>query len=271
MRVGQALVRATDEKARLDDILVDGQPLQHPHGLLLLLHKPAGVVCSTDVREGTRVVDLLPPQWGRRLPPLTTVRPGVLFLPLCCCSFRLTIMSGFLAQVGRLDKDTTGALLVTDDGELVHAWTSPRHKVPKLYQVEVDRDLPPELPALFAAGTIVLDGTWHLSPKPAAGPKRTTAPQLCPTLPLSHPRAGQRCRPATAVVCGPRSATVTLVEGRYHQVKRMFSAAGVRVVRLHRASFGAHNVEGLAPGEWRMLDLAAARGGAASTSSIPAE
>ncbi|WP_404424120.1 pseudouridine synthase [Nibricoccus sp. IMCC34717] len=186
-------------KAEPGAVRLDGEPLDHPEPLLLLLHKPAGLVCSHEAREGPSVYDLLPPRWRARNPLVTSV--------------------------GRLDKDTTGLLLLTDQSALVHRLTSPKHKVPKVYEVDVDADLREELVALFAAGTLLLDG----EDKP--------------------------CEPAALELLGPRRARVTLTEGRYHQVKRMFAAQGAEVVRLHRSRFGALTLDGVAPGTWRELSL----------------
>jgi 16S rRNA pseudouridine516 synthase len=186
-------------KAEPADVRVEGELLDHPEPLLLLLHKPAGLVCSHDAREGPSVYDLLPPRWRARNPQVTSV--------------------------GRLDKDTTGLLLLTDQSALVHRLTSPKHKVPKVYDVEVDADLRDELVALFASGTLLLDG----EDKP--------------------------CEPASLELLGPRRARVTLTEGRYHQVKRMFSEQGAEVVCLHRSRFGSLTLEGVAPGTWRELSL----------------
>ena len=94
VRVGEALAEAAEQKVDAAQVRVDGEPVESPEGILVLLHKPAGYVCSHDEREGPRVFDLLPPRWLRRNPPVTTV--------------------------GRLDKDATGALVLTDQGELVH-------------------------------------------------------------------------------------------------------------------------------------------------------
>jgi 16S rRNA pseudouridine516 synthase len=192
-------VRSPSDKAAPINVLVDGAPIEHPDGILALMHKPAGYVCSHDVGEGPAIYDLLPERWLRRNPPVTTI--------------------------GRLDKDTTGVLLVTDDGDLVHRWTSPRHKVPKIYEVTVSADLPPGIVELFASGTLLLDGE--------------TDP----------------CLPATLEIMSPREARVELTEGRYHQVKRMFASQGCPVVRLHRARFGDYTVEDLAPGDWRIVPL----------------
>jgi 16S rRNA pseudouridine516 synthase len=197
--VGNAPARAPEQKARPAEVWVDGAPLESPEGILVLLHKPAGWVCSRDEREGPTVFDLLPERWRRRHPPVTTV--------------------------GRLDKDTTGVLLITDVGELVQRWTSPRHKVPKLYEVTVDRELSPELVACFAAGTLCLEGE-------------------------SRP-----CLPAALEITGPCTARLELVEGRYHQVKRMFASQGYAVRQLHRARFGEFDLAGLQPGQWRLLLL----------------
>ena len=194
---GRAFSSPSD-KASPGTVQVDGEPVEFPEGLLVLLHKPADHVCSHDPSEGPSVYDLLPPRWLMRNPVVTTI--------------------------GRLDKDATGVLLITDDGDLVHRWTSPKHKVAKLYEVTVDADLPAELAELFASGTLMLEG----EDKP--------------------------CLPARLTVLGPREATLELTEGRYHQVKRMFASQGCTVTRLHRSRFGDIALDGLAPGEWRALD-----------------
>jgi 16S rRNA pseudouridine516 synthase len=180
-------------------VTVAGEPLDHHGGLVVLYHKPADAVCTHDTREGRTVFDLLPPRWPLRNPPVTTV--------------------------GRLDKDTTGLLLLTDIGALVQRLTSPRQKVPKLYEVTVERDLSPALIPLFASGNLLLEGE--------------RAP----------------CLPATLDITGPRTATLELVEGRYHQVKRMFASQGWHVTKLHRSRFGEHTLDGLAEGQWRLLPV----------------
>src|SRR5690606_36615496 len=118
-RVTVSGAAADDPGKRVDAaaVQVDGEPLDHPDGLLLLLHKPLGLVCSHDPREGPNVYGLLPPRWQRRNTGVTSV--------------------------GRLDKDTSGLLLLTDQTPLVHRLTSPKHKVPKIYRVTVDRPLEP--------------------------------------------------------------------------------------------------------------------------------
>jgi 16S rRNA pseudouridine516 synthase len=204
VRGGRVLVNgqraeAADQKARAADVQVDGEPVDAPEGILVLLHKPAGHVCSHDEHEGPRVFDLLPKRWLKRNPPVTTV--------------------------GRLDKDATGALLITDQGELVHRWTSPKRHVTKLYEVTVDRDLEPGLVGVFASGELRLDD----EPKP--------------------------CLPAKLEITGPRAARLELTEGKYHQVKRMFASQGWTVLRLHRSRFGEFELGDLPVGQWRRLEL----------------
>ena len=113
-------------------VRVDDQPLDHPDGLIAVLHKPKGVVCSHDEREGPNVYGLLPPRWRDRNPSVEAV--------------------------GRLDKDTTGLLLLTDDGALSHRLTSPKKNVWKTYEVTLDADVPLGAVEAFAAGTLLLEG-----------------------------------------------------------------------------------------------------------------
>jgi 16S rRNA pseudouridine516 synthase len=186
-------------KVAAAEVQVDGAPLDHPEGLLLLLHKPLGLVCSHEAREGPNVYSLLPDRWRRRHPGVTSV--------------------------GRLDKDTSGLLLLTDQSPLVHRLTSPRHKVPKLYRATLDRDLPADTIPRFASGTLLLDGE--------------TDP----------------CAPAVLKIISPREAEITLTEGKYHQVRRMFAACGATVLTLSREQFGPLTLGDLPPGQWRELPL----------------
>lgn len=192
---------AADPAQKVDpaDVRIDGEPLDHPGGLLLLLHKPLGLVCSHDPREGPSIYRLLPPRWRARHPVVTSV--------------------------GRLDRDTTGLLLLTDQSPLVHRLTSPKRKVPKVYRVVVDRDLDAGLVPLFASGTLHLSG--EASP----------------------------CAPAELRILDARTAELTLVEGRYHQVRRMFASQGWEVTTLHRERFGHLELEGLSAGQWREMPL----------------
>lgn len=197
--VGGDVVDDFGRKVDAKLVRVDGEPLDHPDGLLLLMNKPTGLVCSHEKREGPSAYDLLPERWRRRNPVITTV--------------------------GRLDKDTSGFLLLTDRSELVHRLTSPKHKVPKVYRATLDADLPAGLAELFAAGTLVLPGE------------------------------AEPCAPAQLAVRGPREADLTLTEGKYHQVRRMFGSQGCTVLTLHRHRFGDLELGDLPAGQWRELPL----------------
>ncbi len=186
-------------KAEPRDVRLDGEPLDHPDGLLLLLHKPTGLVCSHEDREGPNVYSLLPARWRARNPLVTSI--------------------------GRLDKDTSGLLLLTDQSELVHRLTSPKHKVPKVYRATLATDQPSGLATLFASGTLMLEGE--------------DAP----------------CAPAELNILGPREAHLTLTEGKYHQVRRMFASQGCEVLTLHRPRFGSLDLGDLPAGQWRELPL----------------
>ena len=186
-----------DDAVAHADIRVDGEPLDPASGLLLMLHKPVGYTCST--RDPGRVVyDLLPPRFRWRKPLLSTV--------------------------GRLDRDTSGLLLMTDDGALLHRIVSPKAHLPKVYEATLAHDLRGDEAALFASGTLLLESE---------------------TTPLA---------PAMLEVLAPRHARLTLTEGRYHQVRRMFAAVGNHVEALHRSQIGGLALGELAPGAWRMLD-----------------
>ena len=187
------------KKARAETVRIDGAPLDHPEGLLLLLNKPAGLVCSHDEREGPNVYTLLPERWRNRNPQVTTV--------------------------GRLDKETSGLILLTDESPLVHRLTSPKHKVQKVYVATVNQDLRPDLVSVFASGTLLLKGE--------------TEP----------------CEPAALRILNNRTAELTLTEGRYHQVRRMFASQGFEVTALHRARFGGLELGDLPAGQWRELPL----------------
>ena len=186
-----------DDRLGHADVRIEGEPLDPPPGLLLMLHKPAGYTCSTK-DPGSVVYDLLPPRFRLRKPLLSTV--------------------------GRLDRDTSGLLLMTDDGQLLHRITSPKSAVPKTYEAELAEPLRGDEAALFASGTLMLESE---------------------TTPL---------QPATLEPTGERSARLTITEGRYHQVRRMFAAAGNHVEALHRSRVGALELGDLREGEWRLLD-----------------
>lgn len=178
------------------DIRVDDAPLDPAAGFVLMLHKPVGYTCSTK-DPGRVVYDLLPPRFKLRDP--------------------------VVSSVGRLDRDTSGLLLFTDDGAALHRITSPRSHLPKVYEATLAHDLRGGEGIVFGSGTLMLDGE---------------------TEPLA---------PAALDVLGPRTARLTLTEGRYHQVRRMFAALGNHVLALHRVAVGPLKLDGLAAGTWRML------------------
>jgi 16S rRNA pseudouridine516 synthase len=178
------------------DIRIDGQPLDPQPGSVIMLHKPVGYVCSTTDSNPT-VYELVPHRFMRRSP--------------------------VIAPVGRLDLDSSGLLLMTDDGQLNHRITSPRTHLPKCYEVHLARDLTGEEAEIFASGTLLLNGE---------------------ETPL---------KPAGFHFVGPRLAEVTITEGRYHQVRRMFAALGNHVVSLKRVSIGDLELGRLPSGRWRVL------------------
>ena len=178
------------------DVRIDGEPLDPAQGIVLMLHKPVGYTCST--RDPGRVVyDLLPPRFQLRNP--------------------------IVSPVGRLDRDTSGLLLLTDDGALLHRIVSPKAGLSKVYEVTLAEDLRGNEAALFASGTLLLES------------EKT---------PLAS---------VAMEVLGARAARLTLTEGRYHQVRRMFAAVGNHVEMLHRSRIGGLTLDGLASGEWRAL------------------
>lgn len=175
-------------------ILLDGEPLGYEKFTYVMLHKPAGVLTATEDRRQETVLDLLPPELRRRA----------------------------LSPVGRLDKDTEGLLLLTNDGQLAHRLLSPKSHVDKVYYARVDGALEPGDIAAFAAGMTLGDGL--------------------------------ECLPAGLEILSPTEVLVTLCEGKFHQVKRMLAARGKPVLYLKRLSMGRLRLDpALAPGAWRML------------------
>ena len=162
---------------------------------LLMLHKPAGYECSQKPKHWPSVITLLPEPLRRR-------------------------SKGGVQPVGRLDADTTGLLLMTDDGTLIHRLTSPKHQVPKVYQVTTSEPVSAEQINALQKGVKLEDEPTVI--------------------------AAQACEQT-----GTHSLNLTLTEGKYHQVKRMVAAAGNHVVALHRASLGNLQLPAdLAPGKW---------------------
>ena len=175
-----------------DRVELDGRPLEKQRLAYVLLHKPAGVVTTASDPQGRpTVVDLVADHETRVVP------------------------------VGRLDADTTGALLLTNDGELAHRLAHPRYEVEKVYQAEVEGDPSDETLRRLERGVELDDG---------------------------------RTAPARAKRLAPSRVELALHEGRKHQVKRMLEAVGHPVTRLHRSRYAGLSLEGVEPGEWRELE-----------------
>lgn len=193
-------VASPSQKAEPEDVLVDGAPVEFPRGIYVAFYKPLDVTCSHDDRDGTPIYDLLPPEWSERNPVVTSV--------------------------GRLDKDTEGLLLVTDDGKFVHRLTSPKHHIDKVYELTTEADIPEHAVEDFASGTFTLEG--EKSP----------------------------CHPARLEILEARHARLTLTEGRYHQVRRMLAAVGAPVSTLKRLSIGPLYLDDLQleAGHWTPID-----------------
>lgn len=198
---GQPVKSAEERIAVVADLVtrltIDGTGIDPPPGLVLMLNKPLGVTCSHK-EAGPLVYGLLPPRWRRRDPAISTV--------------------------GRLDKDTSGLLLLTDDGAFLHRVISPKAAVAKRYRVTLARPMTGSEAGRFSAGGLMLEG----EEKPLL--------------------------PALLDVLGPKLALLTVTEGRYHQVRRMFAAVGNHVESLHRDRVGGLELPpDLDPGRYRVL------------------
>lgn len=186
-----------DDKVEHAHIRVDGEPLDPPTGMVLVMNKPLGVTCSRK-DKGRVVYDLLPPRYRARSPALSTV--------------------------GRLDRETSGLLLFTDDGAMLHRIISPRLQITKVYEAVLAQDLRGDEGALFASGTLMLES------------------ELTPL------------QPAMLEVLSPRHVRLSITEGRYHQVRRMFAATGNHVETLERIAIGQLRIDGMNAGDWRQPD-----------------
>lgn len=189
------VVSSSSEKADPMTMLltVDGKPLEFKRNLYLVLNKPKDYVSATEDREHPTVLELVPQEYrGRDLFP-----------------------------AGRLDRDTTGLMIITDDGVLAHNILAPKKHVPKRYHVELDIPVTEEMRLGFSEGVMLNDGV---------------------------------CKAADLIKTGEKTAEVTLREGRYHQIKRMFGCFGAEVVELKRFGMGRLTLpEDLAEGECREM------------------
>ena len=256
-------LRSPAQKVDPQEILWEGEPLD-PLELYLLFHKPAACVCTRSEEEGRTIYDYLPARWARRIPPLVSVgrldrdTTGLLFLTdqgdlnhalvapkkHVAKLYRVALERPLreegrtiydylparwarrippLVSVGRLDRDTTGLLFLTDQGDLNHALVAPKKHVAKLYRVALERPLREEEAESIRRGGGYLEG----DPKPLL--------------------------PAPLKIVAEREVELTLYEGRYHQIKRLFGGMGNKVLALHRLGFGPWKLGDLGVGEWRML------------------
>lgn len=200
---GVALKKA-DEAVLLADaesggITFDGEALDPPSPLTVMLHKPAGYTCSHD-EKGDLVYDLLPARWQLRKPQLS-------------CA-------------GRLDKESTGQVIITDNGDLLHRIIHPKSHAAKYYEVTLEHPLRGDEAALFSTGTFLMKGDVK---------------------PL---------KPASWTQTGTNSGQMILHEGRFHQIRRMFETLGNQVARLHRQKTGALPLGDLKSGQYRILSEA---------------
>ena len=189
------VVTSASQKADVDknEIMLDGKPFVVKKQIYLMLHKPKGYVSATEDKKQQTVLELVPPALkGRDLFP-----------------------------AGRLDKDTTGLMIITDDGVLAHNILSPKKHVQKIYRVELDIPVTEEMQKGFAEGVELNDGV---------------------------------CKDAKLTILGEKTAEVALREGRYHQIKRMLEALHNQITYLERISFGPLTLpDDLERGAWREL------------------
>lgn len=193
--VDGAVITAPEYKLEADAALVcvDGEPVSYSEFHYFMLNKPAGLLSATDDKKQRTVIDLFPTELKRRLFP-----------------------------VGRLDKDTTGLLLITDDGDFAHTVISPRSEIVKTYHAVTSQPVSDDDIAAFARGIVLADGT--------------------------------QCLPAGLERCDDGSCLVRVMEGKYHQVKRMLASCGKPVVELKRLQIGGLKLDQtLAEGEFRQL------------------
>jgi len=189
---------SASQKVNPESIRIEDKPLDHPNGLTVIYHKATGSVCSHK-ETGVLIYADFPARWSDRKPPLSSV--------------------------GRLDKETSGLLILTDDGHLNHHLTSPKHHISKTYRATLDSPLSGREQKIFSSGTLMLEGDE------------------------------QPCLPAEMIVLNEHEAVLVLHEGRYHQVRRMFAAVGNHVTALTRTHIGALSLEAteLAPGEYQTI------------------
>ena len=188
------IIRSSDFKvSENDEIFLEGKKISGNAHIYIVLNKPKGYVSATEDPEQKTVIELVPPELFRN---------GIF-------------------PAGRLDKDTTGLMIITDDGDFAHRILAPRKHVPKKYGVTIDLPVTEEMAKGFENGIELSDGI---------------------------------CKSAKLFKTGEYTCEVTISEGRYHQIKRMFGCFGAKVTELHRLSMGGFSLpENLLPGECREL------------------
>lgn len=193
--VNGAVVKLSDHKvSESDEIFLDGNKISKNKHIYIVLNKPQGYVSATEDESQHTVLELVPPELFRK----------------------------GLFPAGRLDKDTTGLMIITDDGDFAHRILSPKKHVRKSYAVTLDIPVTAEMKEAFEKGVALSDGV---------------------------------CKPAGLELGGKYDCTVTLFEGRYHQIKRMFGCFGAKVTALKRISIGGFSLpENLPEGQCRELD-----------------
>lgn len=179
------------EIGKFDHLVAAGKNLQANTRRIIFLHKPAGILSATKDPLHETVIDLISEPWAKEL-----------------------------HLAGRLDRATTGLVILTNDSKFSEALTNPQNKVPKTYLVETDQTIPPEVLEKFRAG-------------------------------MSFKKENTRSQPAIAEQLSAISCRLTIYEGLHHQIKRMFLRFGIRVTKLHRESIGPHQLGQLKPAEWR--------------------
>lgn len=193
--VNGAVVKLSDHKvSENDEIFLNGNKISKNKHIYIVLNKPQGYVSATEDESQHTVLELVPPELFRK----------------------------GLFPAGRLDKDTTGLMIITDDGDFAHRILSPKKHVRKSYAVTLDIPVTAEMKEAFEKGVALSDGV---------------------------------CKPAGLAFGGKYECTVTLFEGRYHQIKRMFGCFGAKVTALKRISIGGFSLpENLPEGQCRELD-----------------
>lgn len=195
--VGGKIITNGDTKIDADtaEVFVDGQAVKFSKYVYIMLNKPKGVLSASNDKNRKTVIDLIPENMKRQ----------------------------GLFPVGRLDKDTTGLLIITDDGDYAHKIISPKNKTGKVYIAKLDGEITQNMINAFKEGITLADNS--------------------------------KCRPADLEIVEPNIARLTLYDGKYHQVKRMFGVFGLGVVELHRNSIGKLSLpDDMKPGECRFLD-----------------